>query len=173
VGSYLDELRQAGLEIWQAEVLRRAYIRYRGQGFEIRVDLERRLVDSAYLAELVDHFREAYAERYGVVQAGDVEVVDWYVTAVIPNPRASFDTVLGPIKGSSPQPVGQRPIAVGRGRFGLARVYRRDQMSIGAEVVGPCVIEERESTTVLFEGDRATVTPHGHLLIEVGQWEGS
>jgi N-methylhydantoinase A/oxoprolinase/acetone carboxylase beta subunit len=42
-------------------------------------------------------------------------------------------------------------------------------MRPGDAVVGPAVIEERTSTTLLWEGDVATVAPGEELIVEVGR----
>ena len=34
-------------------------------------------------------------------------------------------------------------------------------------IVGPAVIEQLDSTTLLFPGDRATVDPHLNLIVEI------
>jgi N-methylhydantoinase A/oxoprolinase/acetone carboxylase beta subunit len=166
----LTQLRQVGLPAQHALVRRRVYARYRGQGFEVRVDLTRSTVDENYLTDLVNRFQQAYSQRYGnILPSREVEVVDWLVTATVPNPRPSRTVPTEATKPlGAPARVSQRPITVGRGRTEAAKVYRRDELSPGTNVIGPCVIEERESTTVLFPGDRATITPHGHLFIEVG-----
>jgi N-methylhydantoinase A len=48
-------------------------------------------------------------------------------------------------------------------------VHARDRMRPGDAVVGPAVIEERTSTTLLWEGDVATVAPGEELIVEVGR----
>ena len=46
-------------------------------------------------------------------------------------------------------------------------VYRREQLGAGAEIVGPALIQEHGTTTVLFARDRCRVAP-GELIIQVG-----
>jgi N-methylhydantoinase A len=47
-------------------------------------------------------------------------------------------------------------------------VYRRDELKAGARVVGPALVQEHGTTTVLFKKDTLTVAPSGELIIEVG-----
>ena len=37
----------------------------------------------------------------------------------------------------------------------------------GFEVTGPAVIEEPNSTTLVFPGDRARISAHGHIIIDI------
>jgi N-methylhydantoinase A len=47
-------------------------------------------------------------------------------------------------------------------------LYLREALGAGAEVVGPALIQEHGTTTVLFANDRCRVAPSGELIIRVG-----
>jgi len=47
-------------------------------------------------------------------------------------------------------------------------VYRREELSAGAVVAGPAIVQELGTTTVLFEGDVGTVADSGELIVSVG-----
>jgi len=40
-------------------------------------------------------------------------------------------------------------------------------MAVGTSVVGPAIIEEAESTTVILPGDTVQLSKHGNLIISV------
>jgi N-methylhydantoinase A len=46
-------------------------------------------------------------------------------------------------------------------------VYRREQLGSGAELVGPAIVEQLDSTTVIEPGDRVRVDADGNLEITV------
>jgi N-methylhydantoinase A len=46
-------------------------------------------------------------------------------------------------------------------------VYRREHLGIGAELVGPAIVEQLDSTTVIEPGDRVRVDADGNLEITV------
>ena len=48
-----------------------------------------------------------------------------------------------------------------------SRIVWRPGLAPGAVVEGPAVIEEPNSTTLIYPGDVVTVTEHGHLDIAV------
>ena len=48
-----------------------------------------------------------------------------------------------------------------------SRIVWRPGLGPGTTIEGPAVIEEPNSTTLVFPGDVATVTEHGHLDIAV------
>jgi N-methylhydantoinase A len=47
-------------------------------------------------------------------------------------------------------------------------VYARERLAVGDEVVGPAVIEEHSSTTLLWPGDAASVADGEELVVRVG-----
>ena len=49
-----------------------------------------------------------------------------------------------------------------------ARILWRPALAAGVEIEGPAVIEEANSTTLGFPGDRARITEHGHIDITLG-----
>jgi N-methylhydantoinase A/oxoprolinase/acetone carboxylase beta subunit len=46
-------------------------------------------------------------------------------------------------------------------------VFDRYRLSLGLDLTGPAIVEERESTTVLPPGTRARVDEYGSLIAEV------
>ena len=47
-------------------------------------------------------------------------------------------------------------------------VYQRDYLKAGTRIVGPALIQEHGTTTVLFKQDDCKVAPSGELIIKVG-----
>jgi N-methylhydantoinase A len=53
------------------------------------------------------------------------------------------------------------------GRWHDTPVYRREQLGVGAELIGPAIVEQLDSTTVIEPGDRVRVDALGNLEITV------
>jgi N-methylhydantoinase A len=49
-----------------------------------------------------------------------------------------------------------------------ARILWRPGLAAGTEIVGPAVIEEPNSTTLIGVSDRATVDASGHIVVTLG-----
>ncbi len=47
-------------------------------------------------------------------------------------------------------------------------IYDRDSLAPGTTIKGPAIIEESASTSLLLEGDEATICPTGEILISIG-----
>jgi N-methylhydantoinase A len=47
-------------------------------------------------------------------------------------------------------------------------IYRRESLVPGTELEGPAIVEEPDSTTLVFEGDRLIVQGNGVLVVTIG-----
>jgi N-methylhydantoinase A len=47
-------------------------------------------------------------------------------------------------------------------------IYQREKLTTGAKIVGPALVEEHGTTTVLFENDTCTMAASGELIITLG-----
>ena len=135
-------------------------MRYVGQAHETSVPYTG---DEPWEA-LCERFHRLHAERNGFSRPTDpVEAVTVRAEAV---GSAALDWAdLPEFKPESGDPRrGSRPVTLESG-ISEAEVWWRPALPVGAEVVGPAIIAEGESTTYLAGGDRAVVHETGALRI--------
>ena len=148
-----------------------AFLRYLGQGHEIRVDLPAFAVGANYIAELVARFEAAYLAKYGYRQAGAaVEAVDWYLMATIPNGAPGANRARGwrgEVSGGARRGV-RRAYFPELGGYVDTPIFERGALGPAEALSGPAIIEEAEATTVLLPKAVAVVSQRGALVIDVG-----
>ena len=159
-------LREAGVSGDAVRVERAADMRLAGQMHEITV----RLPDGEITrdSELVigEAFRAAYAARYtSVYEGAAMQILNLRVRCWAPSPELGLRESAIPAMG--PKQKGTRPASFGD-RYIDTPVYNRYALSAGDRIVGPAIIEERESTAVLSPLDAAEVDATGNLRIAVG-----
>jgi N-methylhydantoinase A len=133
---------------------RQVDLRYVGQSYELTVP---------FAEDLLDRFHREHDRAYGYSAPSEpVELVNVRLTAVghIAKPKPP---ALAP---GTAEPKGARPVYFAPGGFADCPVYDRYRLGAGATVAGPAVVEELDSTTVVFPGYRAAVDTFGNLLIE-------
>lgn len=147
---------------------RSAYMRHVGQGYEIRVDLPEGKVDASYEKKVLDSFYESYRREYGYIDPESaVEVTDWFVIGTIASQWKGGIAGDMPDKQESPV-IGERDAYFPEtGGMTRCKVLSRYLMTPGPRISGPCLVEERESTTVVLPGDVVSVSPSGHLVIDI------
>jgi N-methylhydantoinase A len=142
-------------------------MRYAGQDFTLPVAVEEDELRAADLASIRRRFDEVHQRRYGHHAPDErAEVVNLRVTGLgrreKPQLAQATDVVYGEpavARASVHFLAGSPPVD--------APVFTRDELAPGTEILGPALIEEYASTTVVFDGDRVSVTPSLELLIDV------
>lgn len=142
---------------------RSAEIRYVGQSHELTVPLPEGSVDSAWLVELARRFHATHRTAYGQSDPGGaVEIVAVHVQRSAPLPALAE----GEFTPEAPRPPAER--SVWFDEYGDAvptPVWRRATLQIDQTVVGPAIVEQVDTTTVIYPGQSARVLPDGSLLL--------
>ena len=149
-------------------ILRSADARYAGQGYELSVALPSGELGPGDMNRLRAEFDRAYAARFGYGSPAEhVEIVNWRLSAIgagrrLELPRYSrHGSVDAALLGK------RRAFFPEKGGYVETPIYDRDRLFAGAELNGPAIIEERESTTVLPPGCGGRVDELGTLIVEV------
>jgi N-methylhydantoinase A len=163
-----DLLMSSGVPEAAITHTRTADMRYVGQGHTISVPLPPGTLSAAMATAIDAAFDQAYRALYS--RAGPpvpIEVINWRVVSAGPRPafalRASdaAPDQLDALKGYRPAHFAER------GGYLDTPVFDRYRLPAGTALDGPAIIEERESTTILGPGGRATVTADRNLVISV------
>jgi N-methylhydantoinase A len=149
---------------------RTADMRYHGQGHEIAVELPAGPYDVSLRDALTGLFETAYAATYSRRIPGlEVEVMNWTLrlSATVEDPAPCPPMP----NATTPEPLGMRDLFdPDTGILSTAPVYRRDALTPGAEIAGPAIIAEDETTTIVLAGFIARLNAVGYIVM---QWEGS
>src|SRR6266852_1900586 len=117
-------------------------LRYQGQAHEITVPYEKK-------ANLTELFGREHKKLYGYSSLDAVEAVNARVRVIVPTPKAKF------VKKRLQAPKYAAPILSRRmslmGSWQNVPVYDRMRLLPGANGKGPCIIEEYDSTTIVWE----------------------
>jgi N-methylhydantoinase A len=140
--------------------------RYVGQNFELAIALG--AADPLPGADQIKkRFFAEHERAYGFHNPADpIEIVNFRLIAVgklrQPAARAGEPRKSGKAEASSRREVWFEP-----DKAQDTPVYDRAALMPGDTIAGPAVIEQLDSTTLLFPGDRATVDPHLNLMVEI------
>ena len=169
----LDELRAEGTRVLSAAGVRPDEIhfrygldaRYLGQGNEITLWVGEGPAWPATDAEVLATFEADYRRIYGLtIPDVGIEAVTWRLSAYAAASSVEPVATVGAAAGS---PHATRAVRFGRATDALdTPVYRRTALGVGQVIVGPVIVEERETTAVIRPGWTVTVAPDGSLIAE-------
>ncbi len=171
VGNLLAEMEQEGravlgrtIPVSNIRFRRFADMRYRKQGYEIRVAVPDGEIGVAREADIRRNFEDAYTKLYGHTMPGtDIDIVSWRLVATGPAPRLTLPKGGANQEGSAVVKSRREIYIPEAKRFSSIPVFDRYSLNPGQQFEGPAVFEERESTVVINGSARIHVDEWGNL----------
>ena len=145
----------------------KAYMRYAGQGWEIPIVLTAEQAANPDAATFERLFADDYAKLFGrTVDGLDIEITVWSANATTPPEqvaKVALATPQGAAAITSRRPMFDPTLA----EFQDSAVILREGMGEGAEVSGPAIITEDETTIILPTSRKAIRQPDGCIDVTV------
>jgi N-methylhydantoinase A len=167
-GEGIAAVRAAGLATGETTIARAADMRYIGQEHAVTVDLPASLFAARDRDAVKARFDAVHEVRYGTSAPSErAEIVSLRTTVAGPMKKPPLERVAS---GTAEPPAAART-GTRRACFAVADGYvdtstfARPALLAGNAIVGPALIDEYASTTVVQPGDALTVDPFGNLVI--------
>jgi N-methylhydantoinase A len=160
-----EEIVRRGAPNAELTEQRSAFMRYRGQGHEIAVQLPARDFTAADRSGIRELFEAAYGRLYSRPIPGvEIEILTWVVAVSVPAQGVLARPV--PLTASDPVPRTRRPVFDPQsGEFKETALYWRPDLAPGARIRGPAVIAEDETSTVVSPLFDATIDEFGYISL--------
>jgi N-methylhydantoinase A len=149
---------QAGAD---AEIEWGADVRYAGQGYDLSVPVGRSVAPERLVPDLRDAFHATHLKAYGhAAEADEIELVNVRVTGRLPR-AGSLSRVIT----AAARPAATRTVWLGPrlGRLACPVIARAD---LRAPAVGPVLVEEFDTTTVVPPGWTARLDAQSSIVME-------
>jgi N-methylhydantoinase A len=151
-------------------VIRGADMRYVGQEHAVYVELPGELFDARDRGGIKHRFDAVHQTRYGyAAPAEHAEIVSLRsaVTGLLRKPLLERLTQGGAVPPADANRGTRTVYFAENGGFAETSTYHRPHLLAGNQIVGPALIEEYASTTVVHPGDVLHVDEFGNLVIEI------
>jgi len=155
----LDDMTAEGEEETAVTLHRSLDMRYLGQSHELTVDLP------DLTADPVERFHAAHEARFGYRQPGaEVEIVTVRITAVAVIIPPTFPSM--PPGGTEPAAarLGEKRVWFG-GQPRTAVLYDREKLRPNQRFLGPAIVFQYDTTTVIPPGWETAVDTAGNLIV--------
>lgn len=163
------KLKQAGFGAADSRLEISADMRYVGQNHELNIALPTDgKSDEVVIDGLSARFSDAHETAYGYCdRESSVEITGLRVDAIGELPKPTLPTLPAAGQGSDlARPTGERPIFLTIGQPAQrAGLYRREQLQQNQRILGPAIIEQDDTTTLILDGQNAVVSSHGFIRI--------
>jgi N-methylhydantoinase A len=143
------------------DVTHLADMAYEGQIHRLRIDVE----PDWDAARVRDAFVAEYRREYGE-DLGDIPVTVVAVRSIVTGRREGRESAVGRRATGAPQPARRRPVCFDD--WLDTPVYAREDLLPGAEIDGPAVIDQPDTTTIVEPGMRLRVDDASNLVVTPG-----
>jgi 5-oxoprolinase (ATP-hydrolysing) len=159
-GAAREDVRGQGIPDARIACHESLHVKYDGTDTTLELPRE------ATVAPIVAEFERRYRQRYGFLMPGRRLVIE--AVAVEAVGRTANAASLAPSFAPRDGPLA--PLKTNRmytaGAFRDAHVYDRDALRPGDAIDGPAIVRERNATTVVEPGWRASLTERDHIVLE-------
>ncbi len=153
----------------EVRLARFADMRYRKQGYELRVPLPEGALDAKYSEAIRANFEDLYQSIYGhAVPNTPVEALSWRLVVSGPKPDLTLPKQASGAGAATAAIKNRRPAYQPEVKdFVEMPVYDRYHLQAGMTLTGPAIIEENESTVVVSGPARIQVDTMNNLIIDL------
>jgi N-methylhydantoinase A len=139
-------------------------MRYIRQAYELSVPIKGGNMSPDDIPQIVEKFHDLHEKAYGYARRKEaVQFVNLRVTALGKLPE--FQIIeKSPLVKEKPKPIEYRNVFFG-GVLLDTPIYDRKHLQAGIEIQGPAVIEQLDSTILVFPDNKAITDQYDNLLI--------
>jgi N-methylhydantoinase A len=162
----LEDVKEEGLDATALRLTQQLDLRYLHQGYHLTVDAPEGDVKEEHKQAIKSGFDALHRRTYGAsAPEEDAELVTLRLVAEVPVQHLRVPRIAAGA-GSAGARIETRPLYdLGTGKFVDAHVYDRSRLGADDRIVGPAVVEQYDSTTVVLAGQTLRVDEVGNLLI--------
>jgi N-methylhydantoinase A len=158
-------MREEGVPLSGVEVTYAAEMRYVGQAYELEVTIEAPMTP-ARVGDAVRGFHQAHERVYGYARAEQpVELVNFSAVHRYPLPRPVLSPPAPAAGVVGDARIGERRAYFAPAGFVATSLYDRARLPQGSRLLGPAIVEQADTTSVIPPGYVAIVETSGNLRI--------
>jgi N-methylhydantoinase A len=159
---------QESIDSERRTVTRSLDVRYRGQSHELNIPCMAGRLDAAAVALLRMAFDQAHKQAYGYsIENEPAQVTTLRIEASGIVPKAKLKPKPQATTSIESSITGTRQVWLPEtGGFSDCLIYGRERLGPGHCILGPAIVEQMDSTTLILPGQTATVDPYLNLIIE-------
>ncbi len=160
------QLRRQGVASNTIRSQRLADLRYTGQAYEIIVPVPEGRITKNWVSRLNQTFHMHHEQQYGfAAPTAPVTLVNLRVIAQGPMPDLKLVQI--PKQQGAPEIQSWREVFFEEAKgFVSTPVFTRTVLGRGAEIEGPAIIEQLDSTTVVHPNTKAVLRKGGNIILE-------
>jgi 5-oxoprolinase (ATP-hydrolysing) len=164
-----QQLKKDGMPAKDCLIRRLMDCRYSGQGYEVRFEAPAGEMDAAWVDATKEAFHKAHEAEYGHRFDANIEIINVRVVGIGKIPELQWPKLESGTKDASAALLLSQDVVFdveGKTVTHDTPFYERSLLKAGNVIVGPAIIEQYDSTTVVPPDCTINVDAYGNLIIE-------
>ena len=159
----IKQMSREGIDEKDIQLIRLLDIRYLGQAYDLQVPITGGTLKSDDLQLARDKFNEAHKSLYGFfIDENPTEIVNVRVTSVAGLTKPSLSN--RPKNNQKINNPSKRDVIFEEDKLS-ADIFFRENLSSGDKIIGPAVIEQIDSTTLILPKQKAYIDESQNIII--------
>ena len=161
----IEKMKKDHVPIDQVRVTRSADMRYVGQSYELEVPVGGK-INAQSLQEITAAFHALHKQMYGhsspgsLVEFINLRTVHWYP---LPKPRLERRSITSTLDDAVKMT--RQAYFENCGEYIDTRVFQRCRIPIGTDIIGPAILEQEDTTIIIYPGQIGQLDPAGNIII--------
>jgi N-methylhydantoinase A/oxoprolinase/acetone carboxylase beta subunit len=144
---------------------RKGDIAYFGQGYELSISFPLTEIDENALRIIKQKFNKAHEDAFGYcLPEAEISIVNIGVTSIGKMPRPELIERVSE-KGDGTQAFKSKRTVFLDGDYREVNIIDRYKLKSGDAFEGPCIVEQDDTTTLIWQGQLCEVDKYGNLII--------
>lgn len=144
---------------------RYADLRYVRQAYELQVPVKSGTLTTEDISSVAESFHDQHEINYGYARRSEpVEFVNLRLVALGKLPEMQSAKTISRGKNAL-EPIGYREVFFEGTSPLKTTIYKREHLHKGQQILGPAIVEQLDSTIVIFPNYQAVTDSYGNLLI--------
>lgn len=153
-----------GFNAEEPEISRSIDMRYKGQAYEITVNVPNGEFDEAAVETAADRFHEEHARLYGHAMRDEpLEAVTLRTDGTVTTTKLEDKLATSNLDAQR----GEREVYFGDEGYLETAIYNRNALGPGETVAGPAILEENGSTSIIPPETTAEISDYGSVIISL------
>ncbi len=162
----LAQMEREGVSREEVSLVRTADVRYLGQGYELEVPVSGGDVTASELGALYARFHEAHTQAYGfALRDSPLEIVNLRATAIVTLPQPTLGGAELAGENNPARALREHRDVFFHNEPRPSAIYDRSKLLAGDRIEGPAIVEQFDSTTVVWPGQSANIDRYGNLFL--------
>ncbi len=146
-------------------ITRSVDIRYLGQNFELEVPISNGKLDKKLFNECINRFHLEHERLYNYSLRGEeCEILNLNISASLDSANFVLPKIA---KSEKPEPIGYTDVFLDEDEKTKVPLFKRNELGAGTEIIGPAIIGQLDTTTLLPKNTGAIVDEYGNLEIKI------